>query len=176
MAREDILRRNRDVEIRYPNREKPESTTARIGTAAILVLTALMMLVVAIGGWTVMTGAKPMLLLFVVLDLVFAYLVWNWKRGVLPVAAGTATMLMIFAIVSGPQWFLREHPGFSDATLPETLLGMITLGLVPVQMLLIVVSVWAFTQEWNVEEEVARGRDPSAPDPPDASLTAPAAQ
>jgi hypothetical protein len=156
MAREDILRRNRDVEIRHPNREKPESNTARVGTAALLAISALMMLIIAVGGWSVMTNGRTALLGFIVLYSVFAYLVWIWNRGVLPVATGGATMLLIFALLAGPQWFSREHPGFDSPALPEPLLGTLTLALVPIQMLLIVISVWAFTQEWNVEEEVPR--------------------
>lgn len=172
MAKEDILRRHRDVEIRHPNREKPESNTARIGTAALLVISSLMMFVVVVGGWGVLVGLKTLVLAFIVVYLVFAYLVWNWNRGVLPTSAAAATALMIFCLIAGPQWFDREHVGFSDAALPEAFLGSVTLGLIPVQMLLIVVSVWAFTQEWNVEVEVPRQRGPDTPAPPDAATVA----
>jgi hypothetical protein len=158
MSGEDILRRGREVEIRHPNREKPESNTARLGTFALLILSGLMMLVIAIGGWGTMTSGKPSLVLIMILYFVFAYLVWIWNRGVLPVSAGAATVVLIFALIAGPGWFQRGGEGFEAATIPESVLGMLTLGLIPVQMLLIVISVWAFTQEWNVEEEVTVSR------------------
>lgn len=167
MSGEDILRRGREVEIRHPNREKPESNTARLGTVALLVLSGLMMLIIAVGGWGTMTSGKPSLVLIMILYFVFAYLVWIWNRGVLPVAAGAATVVLIFSLIAGPGWFQRGGEGFESATIPETVLGMLTLGLIPVQMLLIVISVWAFTQEWNVEEEVpiARSQEHGPPDP-----------
>lgn len=177
MAREDILRRHRDVDITHPNREKPESNTARLGTVALLALSAFLMFLICIGGWSVMTGGRTLLVFIMLLYILFAYLVYIWNRGVLPVSAGAAMMVLIFALVSGPSWFDRTHVGFGDSTLPPALLGTITLGLIPIQMLLIVVSVWAFTQEWNVEEEVPRnGGATDAPPPPDAATAAPAAQ
>ncbi len=124
-----------------------------------------------------MTGGRTLLVFIMLLYVGFAYLVYIWNRGVLPTSAGVAMMVLIFALVSGPDWFDREHIGFGDSTLPAALLGTFTLGLIPVQMLLIVVSVWAFTQEWNVEEEVPRdGIASDTPPPPDAAASAPVAQ
>jgi FtsH-binding integral membrane protein len=84
---------------------------------------------------------------------VMAYYVARWNRGVLPVAGALAIILLIFAAVSGPAWFERDKTGFSDPALGASLLGLITLLIVPVQALLIVFAMQAFSQEWNVEVE-----------------------
>ena len=82
-----------------------------------------------------------------------AFYVARWNRGVLPVAAALAIILLIFAAVAGPAWFERDKTGFTDPALDSSLLGLITLLIVPVQALLIVFSMQAFSQEWNVEVE-----------------------
>ncbi|MGZ6576208.1 MAG: hypothetical protein ACXVHJ_35070, partial [Solirubrobacteraceae bacterium] len=46
-----------------------------------------------------------------------------------------------------------DKTGFNDPALDSSLLGLITLLIVPVQALLIVFSMQAFSQEWNVEVE-----------------------
>jgi hypothetical protein len=61
--------------------------------------------------------------------------------------------LLIFAAVSGPGWFDRDKTGFDDPALDSGLLGLITLLIVPVQLLLIAFTMRGFTQEWNVEVE-----------------------
>ena len=53
----------------------------------------------------------------------------------------------------GPGWFARSKDGLDSPALPEDMLGLLTLILVPVQILLIVVAMIAFNQEWHVEEE-----------------------
>ena len=82
-----------------------------------------------------------------------AFYVARWNRGVLPVAAALAIILLIFAAVAGPAWFERDKTGFTDPALDASLLGLITLLIVPVQALLIVFAMQAFSQEWNVEVE-----------------------
>jgi hypothetical protein len=72
---------------------------------------------------------------------------------VLPVAAALAIILLIFAAVSAPAWFERDKTGFTDPALDSSLLGLITLLIVPVQALLIAFAMQAFSQEWNVEVE-----------------------
>jgi hypothetical protein len=80
-------------------------------------------------------------------------LVARWNRGVLPVAAALAIVLLIFAAIAGPAWFERDKEGFADPALDASLLGLVTLLLVPVQALLIVTAMQAFRQAWNVEVE-----------------------
>jgi hypothetical protein len=82
---------------------------------------------------------------------------------VLPVAAALAIILLIFAAVSGPEWFDRDKDGFSDPTIDEGILGLLTMILVPIQVLLIAFSMRGFQQAWNVEvEKPLDGRRPVA--------------
>ena len=67
--------------------------------------------------------------------------------------AALAIIMAIFALVSGPQWFDRDKAGFHDPTLDEDVLGLITLLIIPVQILLIAFAMRGFGQEWNVEVE-----------------------
>ncbi len=87
------------------------------------------------------------------LYLLFAFLVARWNRGVLPVAAALAIILAIFAGIAAPAWFDRAKDGLDSPALPEELLGLLTLLLVPVQVILIAVAMVAFNQNWHVEEE-----------------------
>lgn len=128
----------------------------------MLVLSVAMLLIVALGGWSLLVGAKMPVLIFAIIYAGMAWAVWEWRRGVLPVIAALAVVLAIFALVAGPDWFARDKVGYNDPTLPSALLGVVTLGLIPVQMLLIFVSTWAFNQKWNVEEEI----HPDEPDWP----------
>jgi len=72
-------------------------------------------------------------------------------------AAALAIILGIFAAIAGPQWFDRDKFGFTDPALPAGVLGLLTLLIVPVQVLLIAFSMRGFQQEWNVEVEVPVG-------------------
>ncbi|MGH2923827.1 MAG: hypothetical protein ACRDKH_07360, partial [Solirubrobacterales bacterium] len=64
-----------------------------------------------------------------------------------------AIILAIFAGIAAPAWFDRAKDGLSSPALPEELLGLLTLLLVPVQVILVAVSMVAFNQNWHVEEE-----------------------
>jgi hypothetical protein len=128
----------------------------------MLGLSVAMLLIVAFGGWSLLVGAKIPLIVFAAIYAGFAWAVWEWRRGVLPVVAALAVVLAIFALVAGPDWFARDKVGYNDPTLPSAFLGLVTLALIPVQMLLIFVSTWAFNQKWNVEEEI----HPDEPDWP----------
>jgi hypothetical protein len=162
MLWEDVKASEEKPPVRHPNRDLPESQTARLGIVALLVLTFVMLLVVALGGWSLLVGAKIPLVVFAIIYAGFAYYVSRWNRGVLPVIAGLAVILAVFALVAGPDWFARDKVGYNDPSLPAALLGVVTLALIPVQMLLVVVSMWGFNQQWNVEEEI----HPDEPDWP----------
>jgi hypothetical protein len=109
--------------------------------------------IVTIGGWDALEGAKAVQIAYIALYLVIAFYVARWNRGVLPVAAALAIVLLIFAAVAGPGWFDRDKTGFEDPALDSGLLGLITLLIVPVQILLIAFAMRGFQQEWNVEVE-----------------------
>jgi hypothetical protein len=64
---------------------------------------------------------------------------------------------MVIAIVAAPGWFERDKAGFDDPTLEPGILGLLTLILIPVQLLLIAFALRGFNQEWNVEVEVGGG-------------------
>jgi hypothetical protein len=142
-----------DVRIERPNRKKASSKASRAVVILLLLTSAALVLIVTIGGWNALQGAKALQLAYIAVYLVMAYYVARWNRGVLPVAAALAIILLIFAAVSGPAWFERDKTGFSDPALDSSLLGLITLLIVPVQALLIVFAAQAFSQEWNVEVE-----------------------
>ena len=146
-------------ELWRPNREKPEAQSARALVVFMLLVSALLALVITVGGWERLEGGKVLALLYVVLYLVFAFFVARWNRGVLPVAAALAVILAIFAGIAAPAWFSRAKDGLDSPALPEELLGLLTLLMVPVQIILIAVCMVAFNQEWHVEEERQIGEE-----------------
>jgi hypothetical protein len=101
-----------------------------------------------------------MTLMWAGLYVLFAFLVARWNRGVLPVASALAIILAIFAAVAAPAWFARSKTGLSPPPLPDDLLGLLTLLVVPVQLLLIAVAMVGFNQNWHVEEERPIGGRP----------------
>ena len=60
-------------------------------------------------------------------------------------------ILIIFCAVAAPAWFARDKEGFDSPALPESLLGFLTLSLIPLALLLIVFAMRGFQQGWNVE-------------------------
>ena len=142
-----------EVRIEHPNRGKASSKASRAVVILLLLVSAALVLIVTIGGWDALAGAKLLQIVYILIYLVMAFYVARWNRGVLPVAAALAIILLIFAAVAGPAWFERDKTGFHDPALDSSLLGLITLLIVPVQALLIVFSMQAFSQEWNVEVE-----------------------
>ncbi len=95
------------------------------------------------------------------------YFVSQWNRGVLPVAAALAILLVIFAAVAVPGWLDRDEPGFAQPMIDSGVLAMVTALIIPVQILLIAFAMRAFNQAWNVELErtVDRGPSHAAPHP-----------
>jgi hypothetical protein len=120
----------------------------------LLLTSAGLVLVVTLGGWSVLQGAQVVSFGYVVIYLVMAFFVARWNRGVLPVAAAIAILFAVVAAVAGPAWFDRDKAGFDNPTLEPSILGLLTLILVPVQLLLIAFAMRGFQQQWNVEVEV----------------------
>ena len=145
-----------DVVIEHPNRRKATSKLTRLLVIVLLLVSAALVLIVTLGGWSALEGAKPLQFLFILLDVVLAVFVARWSRGVLPMAAGLAVVLGIFAAVAAPAWFSRDNPGFEDPALPSSLLGLICAVIVAVQLALIVFAMQGFRQSWNVEAERPR--------------------
>ena len=139
--------------IEHPNRDKTASKLMRAVVVVLLLVSAALVTIITVGGWDALEGAKALQVAYIVLYLVLAFFVLRWSRGVLPVIAALAIVLLIFAAVAGPGWFDRDKTGFEDPALDSGLLGLITLLIVPVQLLLIAFAMRGFQQEWNVEVE-----------------------
>jgi hypothetical protein len=146
-------------ELWRPNREKAEAKSARALVVLLLLVTAGLALVITVGGWERLEGGKIFAVGYILLYLLFAFLVARWNRGVLPVVSALAIILAIFAGIAAPAWFDRAKDGLDSPALPEELLGLLTLLLVPVQVILIAVAMVAFNQEWHVEEERPIGEE-----------------
>src|SRR5215212_9051222 len=156
-----------DVRIEHPNRKKASSKVTRLIVVVLLLVSAGLLAIITWGGWDTLEGAKPLQIAYILLYLLMAFFVLRWNRGVLPLAAALAIVLLIFAAVSGPAWFDRDKAGLTDPPLDESILGLLSLILVPIQILLIAFSMRGFQQAWNVEVERTRdergggGREPA---------------
>ena len=143
-------------ELWRPNREKPESVTAKFVIVLLLAATAAIAAVVTIGGWSLLKGGAAMgtvCIFYVILYAFFAYRVARWSRGVLPLAAALSMILAIFCAIGANSWFARDKAGFSEALLPSSLLGLLVVILGLLQLVLIAAAFYGFNQEWHVEEE-----------------------
>ena len=141
------------VVVEHPNRRKASSKLARLLVVVLLLVSAFLVAVVTIGGWSRLEGAKPVQIGFIFVYLVLAYFVARWSRGVLPMIAALAVVLGIFAVVAAPSWFSRARDGFTDPALSSDLLGLVCVVLALAQAALIIISLQAFRQAWNVEVE-----------------------
>jgi hypothetical protein len=151
----------------FPNREKAASKLMKALVALILLVSVGLLLIVTIGGWSQLEGMKPINFFLCIAYLIIAFYIFvRWARGMLPIAAGLAILLLMIAIVaglglSGTSWFDRSHSGFAHAKsllggqgLSADTLGTVILLLIPVQVLLILFALRAFAQGWNVEQEI----------------------
>jgi lysylphosphatidylglycerol synthetase-like protein (DUF2156 family) len=143
-----------ETRVYHPNREKAASKAAKATVVLLLLVSAALVAIVTIGGWAVQQGAQIVAIAYVIVYCVMAYFVAKWNRGVLPLAAALAILLGVVAAIAVPGWFDRDKSGYADAALPAGLLGLITLIIVPVQLLLIAFAMRAFSQEWNIEIEM----------------------
>ena len=142
-----------NVVIEHPNRDKPESQATRAIVVGLLLVSAALLVIASVGGWSKIQGAKPVQLAYILIYLLLAFYIARWRSGLLPVAASFAIILLIFCAISGPQWFTRDRAGFEDPLLDESIVGILTLVLVPLQVLLIIVAARGFSQKWSVEVE-----------------------
>jgi hypothetical protein len=146
--------------IEHPNREKAGSKATKAIVVLLILVSVALMLVVTIGGWDTLVGAKPLQIAYIVIYLVLAFFIARWTRGALPLTAALAIILTIFAVVSAPAWFDRDKAGFAEPPVPSDVLGLVCIGIAIAQVLLIAFALRAFAQAWNVEvERPAKGRD-----------------
>jgi hypothetical protein len=168
MSTHSARERKPGVIITHPNRDKPVVQATRATVVLLLLASAALVAIVTIGGWSVLQGAVPIQIAYIAIYVVFAFYATRWNRGVLPVSAVLGVFLAIFALVAGPGWFDRNKSGFAQPSLNAGLLGVLTLLIVPVQILLVAFCMRGFQQGWNVELE---RRDPGAM--PDLGASAP---
>lgn len=149
-------RESDEIVVEHPNREKAGSKLTRLMVIVLLLASAVLLVILSVGGWERTTGAKGLQLFYVVLYVALAFFVGRWSRGVLPVAAAIAIILFIFAAVSAPGWYDRASDGFAETTLEAELIGLLCIVLAIVQVGLIVFALRGFQQAWNVEVERSR--------------------
>lgn len=145
--------RSYDIVLEYPNRDKASSKTVKAVVVLLILVSVGLMTIVTIGGWEALQGAKAIQVAYILLYLLIGYYIARWRSGMLPVIAALATILLIFAAVSGPEWFARDKEGFDDPALDSAVLGLVTLIIVPVQVLLVAFAMSGFRQAWHVEVE-----------------------
>jgi hypothetical protein len=144
--------------VEHPNRGKATNKATKAVVILLLLISAGLMVIVTIGGWAKLAGMEVVQVGYILVYLVMAFYVARWNRGVLPIAAALAIILGIFAAIAGPQWFDRDKTGFTSPALDESVLGLVTMLIVPVQLLVIGFSMRGFQQAWNVEVEVPDGQ------------------
>ena len=152
-------------ELWRPNREKAESVTTKVVLVILLATTSIIAVIVAISGFSLMSGGTGMALVTLIYGLLyafFAFLVARWNRGILPVAAALSTILAIFCATGADSWFARDKPSFEDALIPVPLIGLLVVILLILQLITIGVALYAFNQNWHVEEERPVGGVPLA--------------
>jgi len=142
-----------ETHIEHPNRDKAGSKAAKAVIVLLMLVTAALVLIITIGGWSVLQGAQIVALFYFLLYLVMAFYVARWNRGLLPVAAALSILLAVVAGVAAPGWFARDKPGFQDPSLAPDFLGLLTIILIPVSVLLVAFAMRGFAQKWNVEVE-----------------------
>jgi hypothetical protein len=156
--------RETGVVITHPNREKPVVQSTRAIVVLLLLASAGLIGLITVGGWGVLEGASPVEIGYMLVYLVLAFLAARWNRGALPVAAALAVFLLIFAAVAASGWFEREKRGYAEPSISANLLGLLTLLVIPLQLLLIFFAMRGLRQGWNVELE-RRTDEPEARPP-----------
>ncbi|HEX6390504.1 MAG TPA: hypothetical protein VFZ89_13675 [Solirubrobacteraceae bacterium] len=160
-----VVLKDQNYVIEHPNREKAASKTTKAVVVLLLLISAGLIAIITVGGWDVLAGAKAVSLAFVAIYVVMAFYVGRWNAGVLPVAAAVAIIVVIFAGVAVPGWFDRDKTGFSDPSLSAEMLGLLTVLVIPVQVLLIIATLQGVAQKWSVEVERYPDETPSGASP-----------
>ncbi|MDE3070741.1 MAG: hypothetical protein KGJ43_08450 [Acidobacteriota bacterium] len=139
--------------ITHPNREKAVVQGTRAAVIFLLLASAGVLLVITGAGWEVLESAQPVEIAYILIYLLLAFLAFRWNRGALPISASLAVFLLIFAAVAAPGWFEHQKHGFSAPSINSDMLGILTLLLIPLQVLLVIFAMRGFAQGWNVELE-----------------------
>ena len=166
-------------ELWRPNRERADAITTKVVLVFLLLATAALAILVAITGFSLMSGGTVMAVVSLIYGLLyafFAFLVARWNRGILPVAAALSIILAIFCAVGADSWFARDKSGFEEGLVPVTLIGLFVVILGLLQIVLMAIALYGFNQEWHVEEErlIGSSEDYGAGAPPENGAPAPA--
>jgi lysylphosphatidylglycerol synthetase-like protein (DUF2156 family) len=137
----------------HPNQHRGESRATRAAVILLLGVTAVLTTIVAVAGAPVAgsSGMQLFAFVYIILLVVMAYYVYKWSRGVLAMAAALAVLFGLLMIVAAAGWFQRDQAGFAEPLLPAAVIGLITIVLVPVQLLLVAFAMRGFNQAWNIE-------------------------
>ena len=150
----------------HPNRDRWICKITKLLIVGIILASVVLMLIVTIGGWSKLQGMQPVNFIWMAVYVVVAVYVARWARGLLPIAAALAILLLIVAVIAtfgldGTSWFDRAtygfgapHSLFGGTGLTANELGTFTLLLIPAELALIVIAMIGFSQGWNVETEV----------------------
>jgi hypothetical protein len=151
--------------VTYPNREKAASRANKAIVVLLLLVSVVLMLAVTIGGWSKLQGLTPVNFVWCFVYIAIAVYVARWARGLLPIAAALAILLLIISVIaglggSGTSWFQRNHVDYAPAQslfggggFSPDMIGILVLAIAPVQILLIIFAMQGFSQGWNVEVE-----------------------
>jgi hypothetical protein len=152
--------------VTYPNRDRRSSQVTKLGVTLVLVVSTLLMMIVTVGGWSKLAGLLPVNLIWCAVYLTIAYYVMRWARGLLPIAAALATLMLVFALIAvtaaaGVSWgdrggpdYAPVHALFGGGGLSPSTLSALTVAIAITQALLIAVAMRGFGQRWNIEYEV----------------------
>ncbi len=141
------------VAIRHPNRESAQAKATKAAIVFLLLCSAGLIGIITIGGWSDLQGAQIFAIAFALIDLLSAYYVNRWNRGILPVSGSIAVFIAVLAAIAAPAWFSRDKSGFHNPALNPSLLGLLCIVLIPVSLLLLGFAMRGFNQHWNVEVE-----------------------
>jgi len=122
----------------------------------LLIASIALMLLVVLGGWSLLTGGATwgaISLLIVLIYVILTIMVGRWSRGAVTLSVVFAVLMLIFSSIGFESWFARDKADFAEAALPSDLIGLLVFLMIPVQIALGIVASIAIKQEWHVEEE-----------------------
>ena len=152
--------------VTYPNRDKAASKTTKIVVVVVLLVSTLLMLLATVGGWSKLEGLIPLNVAWCLVYLVIARYVLRWARGLLPIAATLAALMLTFTVIAassldGVTWSDRGGAGYAPA---HSLFGgsgfssgtmtVLVIAIAVSQAVLILVAIRGFSQAWNIEYEM----------------------
>src|SRR5437660_9814259 len=86
----------------HPNREKASSKTIKAIVVLIMLASVALMLIVTVGGWSKLQGMKPVNFVWCLAYLIMAFYIGaRWSRGLLPIVAALAILLLIMSLIAG---------------------------------------------------------------------------